>query len=76
MKKKNRIFKLYVNFLSKKTKNNLSYDFYIKSVYGFLKFKCFWNFFNFKNYFKSFNKKIEKKKSLVDTFYARYNAFY
>ena len=76
MKKKNQLFKPYVNFLSKKTKNRPPYDFYVKSIYQFLRFKCFWNFTNFKSYFKSFNKQIEKKKSLVDVFYAKYNSFY
>jgi hypothetical protein len=73
---KKHLYKPYVNFLSKKTKNSLSNDFYIKSVYGFLKFKCFWNFSNVKSYFKSFNKEIKKKKNLVDIFYSRYSSFY
>jgi hypothetical protein len=62
-----------VNLLSKKKKHDLSYDFSIKSVFGFLRFKCFWNFNNFKNYFKSFNKKIEVKKDLVVTFYSAFS---
>lgn len=76
MQKKKQLFKSYVNFLSQKTKNKLSYDFYVKNVYGFLKFKCFWNFSNFKNYFESFNKKLKKKKNLIDIFYSRYKSFY
>lgn len=76
MKNKNQLFKPYVNFVSKKIKNKLSYDFYIKGVYGFLKFKCFWNFSNFTSYFKSFNKKLKKKKNLTDIFHSKYKAFY
>jgi hypothetical protein len=76
MKRKNQLFKSYVNFLNQKTKKSLSYDFYVKSVYGFLKFKCFFNFFNFKSYFDSFNRVIEKKKSLTEVFYHKYKAFY
>jgi hypothetical protein len=38
---KKQLFKPLVNVLNKKTKNVFSYDFYIRSVYGFLKFKCF-----------------------------------
>ena len=75
MQEKKQLFKLYTNFLSKKKKNEFSYDFYVKGVYGFLKFKCFWNFSNFTGYFKSFNAKVKKKESLTDIFYANYKEF-
>jgi hypothetical protein len=76
MQEKNRLFKCYIGFLNKKKKNRLSYDCFIKSIFGFLKFKCFWNFSNFKSYFKSFNKQLEQKKNLIDVFYSRYKGFY
>ena len=74
--KKNQLFKPYITFLNQKTKNKLSYDFSIQSVCGFLRFKCFFNFFNFKSYFESFNKTTEKKKTLTEIFYSRYKSFY
>jgi hypothetical protein len=70
------LFKPYINFINKKIKNKPSYDFYIRNIFGFLRFKCFWNFSNFKSYFKSFNLEIKKKKNLIDVFYSRYNSFY
>jgi len=73
---RNRLFKPYINFLNKKLKHETSYDFYVQSVYGFLRFRCFWNFFNFKHYFRSFNPSLEVKKNLTDNFFFRFKAFY
>jgi hypothetical protein len=50
--KKTKLFKGYISFLNKKTKDKLSYDFHIKSVYGFLK----------KNTLSLLIKKLKKKK--------------
>lgn len=73
---RSRLFKPFVYLLNKKSKKLKSNDFNVKRIYGFSRFRCFWNFYNFKGYFKTFSEKKKKKESSVSIFYSKYRTFY